>query len=304
METGRVVSVGIAAWNAEANIGAILRAVLLQCEESVRISEIIVHSDHSTDRTIAIARECADPRLKVVDHARRRGFAAAVSSMLEAFTGDALVLLNDDIRIVDDKFIEKIVMPVFRKRADFASANLQPLPPRGFVERASVSVFRVWERIRESIPERDNVFTCDGAAMCLSARFARSINLPADTAQAGNVDAFLYFFCVGAGLRYVHASNAVAWFRSPASIRDYVARNIRNDSQRPLLEKQFGAMAAKAFSIPRGLYWKSVAREIRDNPIGALFVFFAGLYVRANARHAARNASPTWEVVKSSKNLD
>src|SRR5271170_6685073 len=160
------VSVGIAAYNAEANIGAILRAVLAQSQAAVTISEIIVHSDCSTDRTVAVAREGADPRLKIVDQPDRRGFAASVVSMLEMFSGDALVLLNDDIRIPDDRFIEQAAMPIFREGADFVGVNLQPMPPRTFVERASVSVFRVWERIRDSLPKRDNVFSCDGAAMC------------------------------------------------------------------------------------------------------------------------------------------
>ena len=162
---GRTVSVGIAAWNAETNIGAILSAVSSQCEERVTISEIIVHSDQSTDGTIAAARLCPDPRIRIVDHPNRRGFAASVGSMLETFNGDALILLNDDIRIADNRFVETMVMPIFEDGVDFVGANLQPLPSRTFVERASVSVFRVWERIRESLPEPNGVFTCEGAAM-------------------------------------------------------------------------------------------------------------------------------------------
>jgi glycosyltransferase involved in cell wall biosynthesis len=301
---GRRVSVGIAAFNAEANIREILRAVSSQRQEQVTVAEIIVHSDHSTDGTIAAARESADPRLRIVDSPEQRGFAASAGSMLAMFTGDALVLLNDDIRIQDDRFIEKIAMPIFQGGADFAGANLEPLPPRTFVERASVSVFRVWERIRESLPQRDNVFTCDGAAMCLSARFARSIKPPSDPAQMGNVDAFFYFTCLTAGYRYAHAVDAVAYYRSPASLGDYLSRNSRNDSQRVLLERQFGSVVAASFRVRPVLYWRSVAVEAFRNPLVAVFVFIAGFYIRFKAQSTARNASATWEVLQSSKRLD
>ncbi len=302
--TERTVSVGIAAYNAEANIGALLRAVSSQCQEHITIAEIMVHSDHSTDRTIDVARACADLRLAIVDHPSRRGLAASVASMLEMFTGDALVLLNDDIRIPDDRFIERMVLPVFYEKAALVGANLQPLPARCFVERASVSTFRVWARIRESMADRNNVFTCDGAAMCLSARFARSLAFPADLARVGNVDAFLYLSCISAGFRYVHASNAVAYFRSPATLRDYVARNVRNDSQPAILEKHFGTMVARSFRKPLIPYWKSVAAEILNNPLGAAFVFVVGFYIQVKAKRAARDASALWEVMHSSKELD
>lgn len=298
------VSVGIAAFNAEANIRRLLSSVLSQCQERVAISKVIVYSDRSTDSTVSAARELVDPRLSVIDSPERRGFAASVRSMIALFTGDALVLLNDDIRIEDERFIEKAALPILRDGADFAGANLQPLPPRTFVERASVSVFRVWEDIRESLPLRDNIFTCDGAAMCLSARFARSVVLPADLAQMGNVDAFFYFACLAAGYRYAHAAGAIAYYRSPATLGDYLSRNARNDSQRALLERQFGRVVADCFEIPPRLYWRCAAREAFRNPLAAAFVFLAGFYVRSRARSLSRHASATWEVVRSSKELD
>ncbi len=302
--TDFTVSVGIAAYNADGNIGALLSAVSCQRQEHLTILEIIVHSDHSTDRTVAVARACTDPRLEIVDHPDRRGLAASVVSMIETFKGDALVLLNDDIRIADDRFIEKIVFPVLREEAGLAGANLQPLPARSFVERASVSVFRVWERIRESMADRNTVFTCDGAAMCLSARLARSIAFPDDLGRLGNVDAFLFLSCVNAGFRYAHAADAVAYFRSPATLRDYVARNIRNDSQPRILEKHFGTLVAGVFKKPAVLYWKSVAAEVMKNPLGAAFIFVVGIYIRLKAKRAAETPSPLWEVVRSSKELD
>jgi glycosyltransferase involved in cell wall biosynthesis len=297
------VSVGIAAWNAEANIGAILRALCSQREDRVQISEIIVHSDQSTDGTVHVARQFPASRIRIIESAERRGFAGSFGTLLKAFTGDALILLNDDIRIRDDRFVETMAAAIFEDSADFVGANLQPLPPRTFVEQASVSIFRVWERIRGALPDPNNIHTCDGAALGLSGRFANSVLLPADLGLAGNMDAFLYFSCVASGFRYLFARSAVVYYRSPASLRDYVARNARNDSQKSLLGGQFGAAVTHAYRIPPALYWKSVGREIRNHPLVAAFVLLASILVRGTRRYRRRRTA-TWEMLQSSKQLD
>jgi glycosyltransferase involved in cell wall biosynthesis len=296
------ISVGIAAYNAEANIGELLRAVTSQCQDACCIGEIVVHSDESSDRTVAIAQENTDPRILIIDNPHRRGFAASVRTMLGAFKGDAIVLLNDDIRIRDRRFVEKCVYPIFHQGADLAGANLKPLPPRSFVERGFVSMFRVYKRMRERLADRNNLFTCDGAAFAASRSFARTIDFPADPGQMGNVDAFLFLSCVGAGHRYVYARNAVAWFRSPATLRDYVRRNVRNDSQEWILAERFGPETRFFFRAPRHLLWRSILAEVVGHPLAAAFVFVIGFYIRVK-KHFSSASSPTWEVLRSSKDL-
>jgi len=297
------VSVGIAAYNAEINIVALLRALFSQLEDHIVIHEIIVHSDHSTDRTVAIVRECIDPRLVIIESPNRQGFAASVRTMLSCFTGDAFVILNDDIQISDRRFLEKAALALVTDRAGLAGMNLQPLPPRTFIERASVSTFRVYERIREAMADPNNSFTCDGAALSLSPQFARVIEFPANVAEMGNLDAFLYFSCLRAGFIYKHVPQAVAHFRSPATLRDYLRRTIRNRSQEGILKHRFGEAVSTAFRAPRILYLKSITQESMKNPAGAFFVFVTGFYVAIRAHFVALNATPTWEVVESSKEL-
>jgi len=63
-------------------------------------------------------------------------------------------------------------------------------------------------------------------------------------------------------------------------------------------------VVASSLRKPLIAYWKSVTVEILKNPLGAAFVFVVGFYIRVKARYAARDASPTWEVLESSKELD
>ena len=61
-------SVGIAAYNDEANIGKLLAVLLAQELCSVEITEIIVVASGCTDRTVPIAEGYAaqDPRIRVI----------------------------------------------------------------------------------------------------------------------------------------------------------------------------------------------------------------------------------------------
>jgi hypothetical protein len=118
------------------------------------------------------------------------------------------------------------------------------------------------------------------------------------------VDAFLYFTCQTSGCRYIYAADAVAYYRSPASLRDYLSRYSRNESQRALLERQFGSVVSASFKVRPVLYWKSAAVEAFRNPLVAAFVLFAGFYIRFQAQSTSRNASAIWEVLQSSKKLD
>jgi glycosyltransferase involved in cell wall biosynthesis len=297
------VSVGIAAYNAELNIGDLLHALFSQLQDHIVIAEIVVHSDQSTDRTLAVVRAFSDPRLVIIESTRRQGFGASVRAMLPLFTGDVFVVLNDDIQISDHRFLEKAALAIVRDRAGLAGMNLQPLPSRTFIERAFVSTFRVYERIRKAMPDINNSFTCDGAALSLSPCFARAIEFPTNPSDMGNLDAFLYFSCLSTGFTYLHVPEAVAYFRSPARLRDYLRRTIRNRSQEEILKKRFGQIVSATFRPPLILYWKSVSMEVLTNPVGALFVFVTGLYIRVMAHFAASNATATWEVVESSKEL-
>lgn len=298
------VSIGVAAFNAEDNIGELLRALCSQREDAVEIEEIIVHSDQSTDRTLGVVAENPDPRVIVIDNPSRKGFAAAARSMVQSFKGEALLLLNDDIRICDDRFVEKMAAPIFSDCADLVSANPQPLPPRTFVERAFVLTLRVYERIRESMRDSSSILTCDGAALCWSRRLARAIKFPDDDSSMGNVDAFLYLFCVLNGYRYTHVCDARVRFRAPSTLRDYLRRNIRNDSQERLLTAQFGPAVRKVFRRPAALYWKFAVIEGLRHPLHAAFVVSAGFYIRFKVRSGALRMSPTWETLVSSKRLN
>ncbi len=96
---GAGCSVGIMAYNEEANIGRTLRAVLEQQGSSVCIEEVIVIASGCTDRTIPTVSEIAlqDPRVRLCIQEKREGKASAINLFLKQASCPIVVIIGADI---------------------------------------------------------------------------------------------------------------------------------------------------------------------------------------------------------------
>ncbi|MCB0054704.1 MAG: glycosyltransferase, partial [Caldilinea sp.] len=91
-------SVGVTAYNEEANIGQLLAALIDQHVHEVEIAEIIVVASACTDRTVAIVKEAImlDERVKLIEQERREGKTSAINIFLKASSCDICVLESGD----------------------------------------------------------------------------------------------------------------------------------------------------------------------------------------------------------------
>ena len=92
-------SVGIMAYNEEANISHTIGAVLEQHGPSMRIEEIIVVASGCTDRTVPIVTEIAreEPRVRLCVQEKREGKASAINLFLKQASSQVAVLIGADV---------------------------------------------------------------------------------------------------------------------------------------------------------------------------------------------------------------
>lgn len=100
------VSCIIPAYNEEARIGAVLKAV---CACNL-VDEVIVVNDGSRDKTSEVAR--AFPKVMVVDLAFNVGKGGAIAAGLENASGEVLLLLDADLVGLEVKHVEALLKPV------------------------------------------------------------------------------------------------------------------------------------------------------------------------------------------------
>lgn len=148
-------SIGIMAYNEEANIARTLRAVLAQRGPSVQIQQVIVVASGCTDRTIPIVEELArlDARIVLYVQEAREGKASAVNLFLKKATSPLLILLGADV-IPDEHAFEHLCAP-FREPT-IGMVGGRPVPvndPRTFMGYAVHLLWRLHDRVARQFPK-------------------------------------------------------------------------------------------------------------------------------------------------------
>src|SRR5947209_14404113 len=102
-------SIGIMAYNEEANIARTINAILAQQGPSIRIDEVIVVASGCTDRTVPIVTELAEKeqRVHLFVQEKREGKASAINLFLKQATSEVAVLIGADV-IPDDAALEHL----------------------------------------------------------------------------------------------------------------------------------------------------------------------------------------------------
>ncbi len=298
------VTLGIAAYNAESNIVQLLEALTTQHAEGFVIEKIIVHVDGDGDATSTKVKSFAQKNVCLIETLPRKGFANAFITLMHASTSDVTILFNDDILIDDPELIKKLVQPF----SDFSNIGLvcghpAPLPPISFVDKAITTSHFAWDTMRMQMRQGHNAFTVDGKIMAMSKSFMRSIEIPKDLADMGNVDAYIYLECQRAGFGFRYVRDAVVKYRNPINMKEHFAWGIRNNANQHRYKKRYGEFVAQKYSKPRFLYISSLGQQFLRNPLGALFIFFGSFYIRRKAKKYAKTFSQTWTVIGTSKNL-
>ncbi len=299
------VSIGIAAYNAEKNITFLVDGLLRQIKRNYRLRNIFIYSDASTDKTLELLYKYKNKKIKIINSTKRNGFGNVVKSLLRKNTADLFILLNDDISINNRYFIEKIVNIFYNENnIGLACGNPQPLRPTNLVERGVISGFRAFEKVKIKVKSGNSVLTCDGKTMIFTKKFIQALEFPKDLKKIGNVDGFMYFSCINIGFKYRFVKDAIVKFKCPSTVADFVKWTTRNNLSREILKKKFGSKVSEEYVAPiiPFTYYRII--EFLKNPIGSLLIFILNIYCAIQAKYFKKNFSLTWDLVKTTKDLN
>ena len=169
------VSIGIPAYNEEANIGYLLNDLLAQKEEGYTLEKIYVYSDGSTDTTEEVVRDALDERIELIVGSGRMGAAYGQNILMKVTQSDILVMLNADIQISDEYFIQKLIKPLINGDAELSSVKHEPLPARNFFESILVTSVELKSVLFETYNGGKNTYTCHGSARAFSKKLYKEI---------------------------------------------------------------------------------------------------------------------------------
>ncbi len=305
-ETKPTITVGIAAYNAEKNIGSLLQSMLAQESINFKLRKIIVHCDDCTDNTIEVIQSIKSEKIQIIDNKERKGFAGSVLALLEhSKQDDLVVLLNDDIKIEDNIFLDKLVKPFnLDESLGMLCANRKCLDPVNFIDSVGLTIHNIWEKVRDKIGSLNHPISVDGKAIVLSKKLVEIINgLAINHESFGTLDIYFFLLCKSNNLKYSFVKDAVVFFRNPTTWGEFFDWHLRNYSQSSIMENNFGNLVHELYYKPNRYYREALLSEILTSPLAVGVILLQSLHLRLFKKKYAKNFSAKWKSIESSKVL-
>ena len=222
-------SVGITAYNEEANIGQLLQAMLDQRLYSVEISEIIVVASGCEDRTVDIVQKYMfkDPRIKLILQECREGKTSAVNLFLQQAKEDICVLESGDTLPGQDS-VEKMVRMFEDPQVGMTGAQKVPVnAPQHIIGYLSHLRLKLEHQLCLEIPRTGELIA-----------FRKVFDhIPRDVAMD---EAFVEALIIKRGMQVCYAPDAVVFNMGPETLSDFVRQRRRNFAGHLYLKDKYG----------------------------------------------------------------
>lgn len=291
------LTIGIAAYNEEANIGHLLKALNKQKISSVDLINIVVVSDASTDGTDDIVKNFLDKGVSLIRLNVRCGANRAQEKIRAEATGDILVLLDADSLPKNEMFIECLIKPILTDESvGLTSAVLQSVKPKNFIEKVLARNYEWKRELYLSIGDGNNIYTCFGPARA----FSRSLYEFVKFNDHFPTDAQSYALCLSKKKKFVSVSNTYMLFRCPSTLSDHLKQSKRFIESKNAMEREYGDIIEGHYAIPKKLLFTSLMKECILHPILLSAFICLSLYVRM---HRYRDFNSLWEMSATSKKL-
>jgi cellulose synthase/poly-beta-1,6-N-acetylglucosamine synthase-like glycosyltransferase len=224
-----VCSIGVTAYNEESNIGHLLEALLEQHLHQVEIGEIIIVASACTDRTVPIVQEYMqrDPRIKLIEQARREGKTSAINLFLTAARSEICVLESGDT-IPHEHAIESMVRMFSDPDVGMVGAHKMPVNTPDHIAGLLTHLrLRMEHELCLEIPRL-------GELIAFRKLFEY---IPPDVAMD---EAFVEALVIRHGLKVQYAPDALVYNTGPTTINDFIRQRRRNHAGHLYLKHKYG----------------------------------------------------------------
>lgn len=294
------ITVGIPAYNEEANILSLLKSILNQRSKGIKIEKIIVISDGSTDKTNKLVRSIKNKKIKLFINKKRQGLNQSQNLILQKAKSDILILLDADIILADDALLTKIVKPILKDASiGIVSCSISAVYNSNFYSRIIANSNDLKKDLYQHLPNRNNVYLCNGRVRAFSKSFYNTLIWPDDVPE----DAFSYFAARKRGFKFLYRNDTKVNFHPPGNLRDHIMQNKRFTTGKKSLKKYFDKeVINREYAIPILLYIKYIIFYLYLRPISSFPYFLIMFYITYLVPTKEKDHS-RYEIAKSSKRV-
>jgi len=290
------LSIGIMAYNEEANIGRLLGTILKQCFIHAYLEEIFVVASGCTDRTEAIVQDFMkqDKRIKLLIQPQREGKASAINLFLSKASGDIFILESGDT-VPKEGTLDKLVTP-FRD-PNIGMTGAHPIPVNSKDSFIGFTVNLMW-----SLHHKIALLTPKLGELVAFRNFVKEI--PSDTAvDEASIEAIIR----DAGYELYYVPDAFVKNKGPENIRDFIKqrRRIAAGHKHLLREQKHEVSTSDPKNILRILIQEH-SWNLKDTvwTIGAICLEMIGRALGSYDFFVRKKNPYVWDIASSTKRLD
>lgn len=296
MNKKNLITIGIPAFNEEANIGNLLNDILKQTEHRYSISSIVVLSDGSTDKTAHVVKSFSDKRISVLTDGQRLGKGARINQFFKTAKADIAIIFDADTRIYDRLYIHKLILPILKNQANLTSSDIKQVKPQTFVEKVIFASMEFKKKLYKDIQEGNNIYTCYGYARAFSKKLYKKIAIPDSVGE----DAYSYLFVVSKKLGFKAVNTTAIYYKLPSTLADHSKQSVRFFHSQKRFIQEFGKdFVMREYKISKSHALKSILKAIFTNPY---FMFYLLILVDMKLKSIVAPATKsTWSIARTSK---
>lgn len=293
------VTIGIPAYNEEANIGNLLSSLLAQKETFYKIKSIFVISDASTDNTVKKVKKFGDRRIRVIQNSIRKGQIHAQNLIFSYATADVVVILEADTVPHDEKYLHHLLSPIASDPSiGLVGGNNVPLLPQKLLGKVIYYQIQAYKKtVDDYAASKYWLFSGRGGRA-----FTKSIYKKLDWPYNVPEDVYAVLWCLEHKIKTAFVRNATCNYRVPEAFRDFLRERQKIKSGRITLSEYFSAELLNHFyNWPMPFKIRSFAEYLTSHPAYCLFYLLTKLSIRLNLSNT--RFTDLWPITPSTKIL-
>ena len=287
-------SIGIMAFNEEANIGPMLEALVAQRTAKVNPTEIVVVASGCTDRTESVVQGWArrDPRIRLMVQPRREGKSSAINQFLPQAREKIVVLCGADL-LPEADALEELVTPFADPAVGLTAGRPVPVnDPGTFMGFAAHLLWNLHHQV--------NLRSFKGGELIAFRNIFERIPHHTSVDEA-SIEPVIR----GQGYEVRYVPTAIVYNKGPLTVADFLSQRRRIFAGHLAVRRSLGYTVStmSGWKILRILLPKL---DWRPRPfLWTWSVAALEVYGRLLGRrdHKKRPHQPVWEIAKTTKDL-
>ncbi len=215
------ISIGIPAFNEEANITKLLKSILGQSCGNFILREIIVVSDASKDQTVFRVRELNSPIIKLVENPERRGQVYSQNLIFKRASENIIVIFEADTEIYGIHYLEEMVRSFLADQSiALLQGNLRPLGGENLVGRILCKQSEIYHEFILARPDLLSYFSSGRGGRLFNKKALKDFFWPINVPE----DSYALLWCDKNGKKTDFCLQAICFYKSPQNFKDFASQ--------------------------------------------------------------------------------